>query len=244
MDSRILTAIHEEAIRVFPNEACGVIVAQGKRGVVIPCKNISEEPTKFFVMDPMDYARAANNGDIVAIWHTHPNASSDASGTDLAGVESTALEWIIVGVRKAGDQFVFDKPKTYRPTGYEAPYLERPYLVGIYDCYSLVRDYYRREFGIELSQYLHSEKWWEEGKNLLVENFTAEGFVQLIGKEPQVGDLFFIQSGGEVPNHCAIYVGDDKILHHCFDRLSRLDVYGGGYWQKHTTHHLRHQTKC
>jgi cell wall-associated NlpC family hydrolase len=49
--------------------------------------------------------------------------------------------------------------------------------------------------------------------------------------------------GSGNPNHIAVYIGNEMILHHGHGRLSRRDIYGG-FWQKHTTHHLRHKTKC
>ena len=244
MDSRLLKAMQDEAKRVYPQEACGVVVADGKRPVLVGCTNVAEDPNDFFVISPVEYAKAGKVGDIIAIWHSHPERTSDPSGADVAGCESTALDWIIVGLKKQDDEFVFEEPKTIKPTGIETPYVGRPYIVGAYDCYSLVRDYYAREFGIELNYYLHTEKWWEEGKNMFVDNFKVEGFITLINEEPQVGDCFLLQCGSSVPNHAVIYLGDDKILHHCYDRLSRIDIYGGGYWYKHTTHHLRHKSKC
>jgi cell wall-associated NlpC family hydrolase len=44
-------------------------------------------------------------------------------------------------------------------------------------------------------------------------------------------------------NHCAVYVGDQLILHHIQGRLSSRDVYGG-YYQKNTGRVLRHSSRC
>lgn len=48
------------------------------------------------------------------------------------------------------------------------------------------------------------------------------------GEEPQKGDIFFMQYG-KMPDHCAVYIGDDQILHHHKDRLSCRAVFGGMY---------------
>ena len=40
-----------------------------------------------------------------------------------------------------------------KPQGYEAPLLGRQWVWGITDCWSLVRDYYKQERGIELKDY-------------------------------------------------------------------------------------------
>jgi cell wall-associated NlpC family hydrolase len=48
-----------------------------------------------------------------------------------------------------------------------------------------------------------------------------------------------MQVASPVPNHASVYLGDGLILHHLQGRLSSRDVYGG-YWQKVSTHALRH----
>jgi len=46
-----------------------------------------------------------------------------------------------------------------------------------------------------------------------------------------------------ISNHCAIYIGDNKILHHLVSRLSCREMYGQHYRQ-FTTHVLRHEKYC
>ena len=57
------------------------------------------------------------------------------------------------------------------------------------------------------------------------------GFEQV--KEPQTGDVILISVGVNVPNHAAIYVGEQIVPHHAPKRLSKRDSYDG-YWLKHT----------
>ena len=73
--------------------------------------------------------------------------------------------------------------------------------------------------------------WWEDGGNLYLDNIETQGFEQV--KEPQIGDVILISVGANVPNHAAIYVGDQMVLHHAPKRLSKRDLYDG-YWLKHT----------
>ncbi len=75
-----------------------------------------------------------------------------------------------------------------------------------------------------------------------MDNFADAGFVVVEPDDLLVGDVFLMQVNSEVPNHAAIYLGDGLILHHLQGRLSSRDVYGG-YWQKITTHTLRHQSQ-
>lgn len=240
----LVTAIQEEGARQYPNEACGVVIRKGRKSIVIPCKNNSEHPRHHFVIDIADYAAAADIGEVIGIWHTHVEEPQTPSIADKAGCENSELPWYIVGIYKTNDGFVFSNLEILEPSGFELDYLERPYAFGVLDCWSLVRDYYRREYGMKLGDYPRIERFWAEGFNFFGENWKKEGFRQLIDEEPQPGDLFLIQTDSTGnPNHIAIYIGNEMILHHCHGRLSRRDIYGG-YWQKHTTHHLRHESKC
>ncbi|EHT6055337.1 C40 family peptidase, partial [Salmonella enterica] len=136
----------------------------------------------------------------------------------------------------------FSEMNVITPDGFEMPYLGRPYVFGVFDCWMLCRDYLKREFNVELNPnpHLHIPSWYTGDTDILDQNYRNEGLVRLApGTEPQRGDVFFIQYG-KMPDHCAVYIGDGMILHHQIDRLSCRAYYGGMY-QKHTTHHLRHR---
>lgn len=245
MSNDLISFIQEEGARQYPNEACGLVVRVGKKSVPVACKNVAENPQQHFVMDVRDYAAASDMGEVIGIWHTHVEIPPTPSDADKMGCENSELPWFIVSVYKAEEGYNFSEMTITEPSGFELAYLERPYAFGVLDCWSLVRDYYRREFNIKLGDYPRIERFWANGYNFFGENWKNEGFVQLVNdEEPRTGDLFLIQTDGSGnPNHIAIYLGDEVILHHCHGRLSRRDIYGG-YWHKHTTHHLRHKSKC
>ncbi|MDW0377373.1 C40 family peptidase [Mannheimia haemolytica] len=46
--------------------------------------------------------------------------------------------------------------------------------------------------------------------------------------------------GADVPNHAAIYIGDQMVVHHSPNRLSKRDLYDG-YWLRHTHSIWRHK---
>lgn len=238
MTDDMMAVIREEATKKYPEEACGLIVKVGKKSLTVPCKNISPRPTEHFLMCPNDYSAAADRGEIVGAWHTHTELPPRPSDADRAGCNNSEIPWYIVGVFKSGDDFVFEGPAELVPDGFEMPYLERPYVAGVFDCHTLVKDYYRREHNIEIGSYPYILADGRQGQELFTEVFSDEGFKRLIDEEPQVGDVFIIRISGT--NHLAVYLGDDIIMHHMIGRLSHRDVYGG-MWAKHTTHHLRHK---
>ena len=95
---------------------------------------------------------------------------------------------------------------------------------------------------LDLPDYQRFDEWWKRGENLYLDNFTHAGFDVASSDGLGEGDVLLMQVNSDVPNHAAIYLGDGLILHHLQGRLSSRDVYGG-YWQKITTHILRHQSQ-
>ena len=74
----------------FPNEACGVIV----NGEYWRCRNIADDPTQDFVLDPRDYAVASFYGKIEAVVHSHPQGVI-ASTVDHCSCLETKMPWHI-----------------------------------------------------------------------------------------------------------------------------------------------------
>lgn len=244
MFNDLVAFVRKEAADKYPNEACGLVVRVGKKSIPVSCKNVAANPATHFVMDVVDYAKAAAMGEVIGVWHTHVDIPPRPSDADKVGCENSEMPWYITSVYRVNGEFQFSEMTVIEPSGFEMDYVGRPYAFGCMDCWSLVRDYYRREFGIRLGDYQRIERFWANGHDFFGDNWKREGFKRLInGEEPQTGDLFVIQTDGAIPNHIAIYLGNEMILHHCHGRLSRRDIYGG-YWQKHTIYHLRHEKKC
>jgi proteasome lid subunit RPN8/RPN11 len=240
MKDETLAAIKEHAVVEYPREACGLVSVVNGREKYVPCRNIAETPLEHFILSPEDYASAEDDGEIIAVVHSHPNTSAQPSQADLVACESSGLEWIIVNVQQDAGMVFCGDVVSFKPKGYEAPYVGRQFVMGMVDCYTLAQDFYKREFGIELREYARRDEWWKHGENLYAENFAAEGFVQVTG-EPRRGDAILMQLRSKVPNHVGIYIGDGKVLHHIYTRLSSIDLYDG-YFQEMTYAVLRHES--
>ena len=120
------------------------------------------------------------------------------------------------------------------------PLIERPFVHGIYDCYSSIRDFYRLELNITLKNYPRDNVWWESGKNLYVENFADAGFVEVDDSEYRIGDVLLSQISSHVINHGCVVTGSNQVLNHFVDRLSRYDDLHR--YQRFAKKHLRYQT--
>lgn len=216
-----------------PRESVGLVhIVKGKERY-FKCNNLAETPDEHFVLDPDNYEKAEKQGEIIAIIHSHPRTHHNPSPADLVACEKSGLHWFIIN------------PKTElwgscKPSGYELPYVGRSFFHGVVDCYTLVRDFYKKEFGIQLNDYFRKDKWWEKGENMYLDNFKNEGFYEISLKEIQYGCVVLMNIESDVPNHAAIYLGDNIVLHHVQGRLSSRDVYGG-YYITNTAKVLKHE---
>lgn len=236
MNNGLVNELLQHAATAHPNEACGLVVAKGKRFRTIAAKNVSAQPRSTFEIDENAWTEVADDEEVIGIFHSHPHGTPEPSMADLTMCEATNLPWHIVSYPAGGYCRV-------EPSGFEAPYLKRPYVHGVHDCYSIARDWYNREWHLGLPDFERDHEWWLKGGDLYNDHFAECGFVQINDDMPiEIGDAFLIQMHSPTPNHAAIYVGDGCILHHVQGRLSSKDVYGG-MWQRHTVARLRHRSR-
>lgn len=117
----------------------------------------------------------------------------------------------------------------------------KEFVHGSDDCYGIGRKFYRNNWGIELTDYARPDGWWDAGMNLYMDNFYAEGF-RLVD-EPihkiKPGDALLVAVRSSVPNHAGYYLGDNKILHHLYGRLSAVTELKG-IFRNCVCAHIRH----
>ena len=235
LTAKLKKAILAHAEREYPLECCGVIVDKE----YISCRNISDNKDQFEIHHE-DLAKAEDLGEIQAYVHSHPDATARASHMDLLQIELHKKPWVICAYPDVEFQI-------YKPCGYKAPLVGRAYIHGIQDCFSIVRDFYSRELGINIPNYERHDKWWEqkESTSLYVENFQKEGFVEV--DQPQYGDVLLCRIGRtEHVNHAVIWLGDNAVLksedtepcigsalvlHHPYGRNSTREIFGS-QWQE------------
>lgn len=227
---KLRQAIAAKCHQSMPQEACGFVV----NGEVVPCANIHPDPENNFAIDARDYAVAEAKGNIEAVYHSHTYGVEGFSVPDVKSCKQGDIPWIVY-CTKSGNFYHAD------PSG-NAPYIGRQWIYGIYDCYSLLRDFYRREFGIALDDFERgvSGEWQSSDWNMFMSNYQRQGFYE-IDKPFCKGDFVLMQIGAPFPNHAGVINGNAGCFyHHLTDRLSQESVYGG-YWAKVTAKVLRHK---
>ena len=223
------------ALAEMPKEACGLVVVVKGRERYIPCQNLAPNATDMFILDPEDYAKAEDLGEITAVFHSHPVTAAAPSEADRIACESSGLPWVICNP-------VVDTWAELAPCGFKAPLIGREYTWAVADCWTLIRDWYI-ENNILLPDWPRPADPKEFENNPIFDECWATAGFSLIDEEEELkrGDALLMRINSKGLDHCAVYIGDSMILHHLAGRLSSRDIYGGGGWYETVTgKRLRH----
>ena len=228
----VIDAVRQHAEESAPREACGMVVEINGAQHYMRCSNVSDKPDQFMI-HPDEAAAIEDCHTVVGIAHSHYASPPTPSAADLAGCESSGLPWLIVNYPVGNYNVV-------KPSGFVAPLENRQYHYGVFDCYTIIRDYYLRNFDIRFPDFPYEHEWWLKGQDLYTKNFGEAGFVEVGLDRLRKHDVLLMKCMSPVVNHAAIYVGDTKIMHHTLGRLSGVETYGG-YWRKVTVTAVRHR---
>lgn len=258
LKKKTINAILAHAKSGYPEEICGVVIITPENvEQYVPCVNIATDKTKDFKMCPESFMDADQQGEIVGIVHSHPDATTRPSSHDIAVMssnrevelivdpESHPIPWHIVSWPE-GDyaQYIPEVRETI---------LGRPFVHGVWDCWSACKDYYKTYRGITFPVFEREDLWWENKESeSLYEKFYEENGFYVVDK-PEVGDLIVMQIGRSYhPNHAGIYLGYTNnfesrnlhggpfMLHHMYGKNADIVVYGG-QWSQRARLILRHK---
>ena len=212
-------------------EVCGLIAG----GQYVPCLNVHSSPSLNFAIDAKSYADAEAIGEIEGVFHSHPGFIGGFSRHDVEACKASNVPWIALAVG-------LNQWHTMSPCG-SAPYIGRPWIYGIYDCYGLFRDFYKNEFGIVLDDFERGKalEWNSPEWRMFEKNVERQGFVE-IEKLEKKGDMILMQLQCQFVNHIGVLAEPNAnvFYHHLLDRLSEDNIYGGS-WAKCTRRLMRHR---
>lgn len=123
----------------------------------------------------------------------------------------------------------------------------REFSHGTVDCYAVMQDFFRLNFGIDTPNIARPDAWWDpdaEGKhlNLYMDHFQDCGFSLFNGhpRHRQPGDVILMAIRAPVANHGAILLPNDQILHHLVGQRSCIETYNRPLFRDTTVAVLRH----
>jgi proteasome lid subunit RPN8/RPN11 len=245
-----LDAAKAHARAEFPKESCGFIVKEA----YVPAENKADDPLQHFKIEDPLYDAAVVKGELRAVVHSHPNGPMFPTELDMQQQLATGVPWLIVNLNE-DDIADFTAWGDALP---RAPIIGRPFMHGIFDCYSCIRDTFH--FGkdelakqgivwpfdpIELPQVPRDDAWWKGDQDLYVDHLEKAGFKTISMHEARPGDGFLMAMGDHRTNpkkklcHAALLVGGDFILHHKPGRPSGREL--AGMWAPHADIWVRYE---
>jgi cell wall-associated NlpC family hydrolase len=120
--------------------------------------------------------------------------------------------------------------------------LGKPHVFGGPDCFSLGIDFFYDNFGIKIRNYARPQNWDADKVDLINNAWEREGFEPVHNwdlRKLRPGDVLVMAVGASTANHFAIYVGENKIIHHLIYQLSKEEVLRDR-WRNSTLYVLRH----
>lgn len=245
--AEVIDEAKKHAKEAYPLESCGVVV----RGAYHRFPNMALDPSKHveddrdcrcqrcsFAIDSAAVMALCGDDELQGVIHSHPDGPLYPSASDMQGQLVTGVAWAIIGT---------DGERTSDPIEWGGdvpiePVLGRRFTHGVHDCYSLIRDTFRlgkeklAEQGIdwpfepiELPEFPRDDAWWEDDKDLYLDNFAKAGFREIAMSEAKPGDVFIMKLLTDHANHAGMLLSGNLILHHLpgETRISRREPAGG-----------------
>ncbi len=232
----VIQSIQLDAIEQYPNELCGFVV----NSKWVQLDNHHKDPVDNFKILSKNFIKYKDDN-IQAVIHSHTITKQCKNNTvdprspsiaDQVSWKNTDLPWGILATdgETATDLIWLDDNN--RP-----PLLGRSFIYGVYDCWSIIRDWYWMNYDIDLLNIPRDHGWDYRGENLYEDNLEACGLYHVSSADVHIGDILFFKLGCSFYNHAAVYIGDNKIIHHFANRLSEECNYSK--WQQRASGYMR-----
>jgi cell wall-associated NlpC family hydrolase len=223
----------------FPKEAVGVVI----EGSYVPLENMHEDPENHFRVPGYPY-------EAEALVHTHTQIrrhpltgrkfiSAAPSRSDMASQASMDIPWGILPMQANGPaghiEWFGDSCPIPR-------LLNRSFLSGSRDCWCLVRDFFRLQWGITLLNVPRDDDWYKQPGDefdLLGTHWIEQaGFKIIDSSQARPGDVVLGSIVSRRNNHTGLICSRGRVLHQIEGRSSQLESLLP--WQKFINQVVRH----
>ncbi len=229
INNHLKTEIKKHALEQPDKEVCGLILVSGDQTFIYKCKNVATNPSRYFELSSLDYIRAWQEGKNHIVGFYHSQKSPIPSMVDVINFNNHKIPSYI---------YSFDIDEVFEVSGsylQYKKYLGRPFEIGVTDCFSLVRDFYKEERGIEIFNYPRHDGWYEENPDIIMDNYKKEGFINVKLENVMHGDVVEFHR-----YHFGIYLSGDFLLHHPRSKYSVIEIFGD-HLKKRATNIYRHE---
>lgn len=233
----ILAAIQAHALEDPSRESCGIVTAAGYE----PQANVHPTPETHFRMT-LEVAERIAAGEVLAVTHSHTEDGWPyPSVEDQRQALAMGIPWGLCVIRHG----VAQRPFFWGEGVPRPPLMPRNFRWGPScddgggDCFALIRDWYLENRGLDLPEVPRDETWDETMADAYVQGWKREGFRPVSFESLREGDalLMAINGPSSRPNHAAIYLGRDMLLHILRNRLAERAPMG--FWRPNIVMALR-----
>lgn len=207
----------------YPEESCGLILKKQDGYQFIECENIAQDKENNFKI--ADEVMLKYSKELYSIFHSHVESSTPkASLADIKLCEAWDCAGSIVFL-SSNDNNICSDLVFYGSKVIYKKLVGRPFYYNVFDCFTLIKDYYYNCLSMSLDFVYSDYGWWghtEHSDSLYLSEYNRLGLHEIdIRKELQKGDILVMKLGrSKCLNHGAIYLGNNKILHHLEGKLS------------------------
>jgi cell wall-associated NlpC family hydrolase len=204
------------AMNAYPNEACACVID----GKLIELKNISNDPSMEVDLSVKDKLKVAKSQGFI---HSHPDGPHYPSETDMLSQMSAKIPYGIVACTNdscSNSIWLDDNTLSISLDN-------RPFVHGIFDCYSLIRAWYFQNKNVILMDFAREFDWWEDNpqEDLYLKNFEKAGFKKIPdGEAMKEGDVILMNIQSSCVSHAAIYLGNNQLIHHLRNKITKKSV--------------------
>ena len=92
---RVLNKISEYCEKRFSQEVCGLLGKSGGHYIAQECKNVSDNPSQEFVMDPVQFLLFKEKYNVIALYHSHIVGDEEPSDFDKLMSENSCIPFLI-----------------------------------------------------------------------------------------------------------------------------------------------------
>ena len=231
ISDEIKIKIKAHSLKESPDECCGLLLLNKKNVLeAFPCRNIAQDKENEFVVCQLDYLKAAMNGKIVGIYHSHCIQDNSFSELDKQISYKLNLKNIVYILKR-------DSFEEYSPENYYNKYVDKDFVIGVSDCLSIVENYYNEEFGIKIFHYERTADWDKDYPEFVKDKlaefcdsqnfdkfFEKENFVKIEGIEnARKHDIIVFKYLENYPSHFGSYLGQNHILHQPRNKKSIIE---------------------